>query len=468
MWLQEKLELSEFVLVICSTGARFKCSKNKSVYIKDDRNFVDMFSFAVDMIGEKMRLARNSGDPLEKFLVTYFDYSRPSDIPLKLDFAQKFSLTSDLFDLYCTCHGMKADVAQDVFSTEGLTSENFMKSDDGLQLWNAINDAKKFFDENPDWLGERLEPLTVIETKTMDSNQGSPSHQSNVGSSDQNSDSSQQPLLEHPVNGVKEPPENLHGDFVSGNPRRRSREANVIDVQVQYHPEPRTSLPLATQETGTPSLQVPPVVPPKITPLESPKTPPYISPPIYPPPKGASLSSLLLNNCDELDDMEQFQRDIDFIHDFDNKKRSNHDRIDYFPTMEAAMLTSNKYALLMYPVVEPHIPTPPIQRSRSVEPRGSSIGLGEGDEDSGYNVWVHDPSLSPGSTHKHPTSFAPQKSGFGALKSSTLEPLPLVPNVEANAPPKPGAENDPSKAYIPHVETRGQSLNSSERQLTTL
>ena len=36
-WIQEKIELSQFVVILCSTGARFKCAKNRQFKMKQER-----------------------------------------------------------------------------------------------------------------------------------------------------------------------------------------------------------------------------------------------------------------------------------------------------------------------------------------------------------------------------------------------------------------------------------------------
>ena len=36
-WIQEKIELSQFVVILCSTGARFKCARNRQFRMKQER-----------------------------------------------------------------------------------------------------------------------------------------------------------------------------------------------------------------------------------------------------------------------------------------------------------------------------------------------------------------------------------------------------------------------------------------------
>ena len=36
-WIQEKIELAQFVVILCSTGARFKCAKNRQFKMKQER-----------------------------------------------------------------------------------------------------------------------------------------------------------------------------------------------------------------------------------------------------------------------------------------------------------------------------------------------------------------------------------------------------------------------------------------------
>ena len=48
-WIQEKVELSQYVIVICSTGARFKCAKNRKFKMKQEREVttIEILSFKI-------------------------------------------------------------------------------------------------------------------------------------------------------------------------------------------------------------------------------------------------------------------------------------------------------------------------------------------------------------------------------------------------------------------------------------
>ena len=41
-WIQEKIELSQYVIILCSTGARFKCAKNRQFKMKQEREVRDI------------------------------------------------------------------------------------------------------------------------------------------------------------------------------------------------------------------------------------------------------------------------------------------------------------------------------------------------------------------------------------------------------------------------------------------
>ena len=141
----------------------------------------------MDYVAEKIRISRQAGEDIDKFIVVYFDYAGEHDVPPKLDVAIRYTLMNDMLSLYCHLHGVKwetmAGTAPDslldsgdqmelvdrennnkveagqVVSSNGVTHDTFTQTQTGGELLEAINAAKKFFKENPDWLGEILEAV---------------------------------------------------------------------------------------------------------------------------------------------------------------------------------------------------------------------------------------------------------------------------------------------------------------------
>lgn len=154
----------------------------------------ESFVWSVDYVAEKIRTSRQEGEDIDKFVVVYFDYAGEHDVPPKLDVAIRYPLMTDILSLYCHLHNVKWETmvgnAPDslldsgdqmelvdrennnevdtghVLSCNGLTEDTFTQTSAGRELQEAINVAKNFFKENPDWLGETLEAVGNMATPT--------------------------------------------------------------------------------------------------------------------------------------------------------------------------------------------------------------------------------------------------------------------------------------------------------------
>ena len=157
-WMKEKIEWCQYVIIVCSTGARFKCVRNKQFNVKESRPVPDIFQDAVELVAENIRSNRECGTNASKFIVTYFEYSRNTDIPPKLDNVDFYFLMRDIFKLYCHIFGVEAD-DNHYRSYHGLSLETYSSTETGQQLYNAIDKAHQFFQDTPNWLGDTLEPL---------------------------------------------------------------------------------------------------------------------------------------------------------------------------------------------------------------------------------------------------------------------------------------------------------------------
>ena len=158
-WVNEQIEQASHVVFICSTGARFQCSKSKRVRLKEIRILPDSFTLAVDIVAEKMRIYKASGECLSRFVSLYFDYSSESDIPTKLDLTLKYSMMSDIFELYQHVYQLKTQTGKISSKLNGMRAEKYRDTEKGKALNKAIKDVKKYFQENPGWLDSRIEPF---------------------------------------------------------------------------------------------------------------------------------------------------------------------------------------------------------------------------------------------------------------------------------------------------------------------
>ncbi|XP_052282900.1 interleukin-17 receptor D-like isoform X2 [Dreissena polymorpha] len=161
-WLVDNLQEAEFIIVICSVGARLRCSKKKVKFKQDPaKTLPDYFAVAVDYVAEKIRVERSKGMPLTSFCALYMDYSTVNDIPPQLEMAYKFCLMKDITELFCHLHGINGQPTKDGSPILGLTPDTFDTTEMGQELKVAIESAKEFFRANPDWVEGRMEPMPM-------------------------------------------------------------------------------------------------------------------------------------------------------------------------------------------------------------------------------------------------------------------------------------------------------------------
>ena len=162
-WLVDKLQEVEFIIVLSSIGARLRCSKKKVRFKVDPcHTLPDYFAVAVDYVAEKMRVERAKGMPLTTFCVVYMDYSSENDIPPQLEMGYKFCLMKDITALFCHLHGLDGQPTKNGEPIEGLSEDTFDATELGQELKVAIESAKEFFRSNPDWVEDRIEPVSNV------------------------------------------------------------------------------------------------------------------------------------------------------------------------------------------------------------------------------------------------------------------------------------------------------------------
>lgn len=159
-WLMDCLNEVDYVLIICSVGARIRCSRNRVVFKTDPKRTVsaEYFNSAVDYVADKMRMERLKSLDMT-CLVANFEYSTGADIPPQLEIAKRFSLMKDIEALYCHLHGITYDSSKMGSSFPGVTAKTYDKCDVGAGLKSSIEEAKLFFKDYPNWVEDRLERL---------------------------------------------------------------------------------------------------------------------------------------------------------------------------------------------------------------------------------------------------------------------------------------------------------------------
>lgn len=169
-WLNEKLIMSQFVIIVSSTGARYKCARNRQFRMKYDRPVPDMFTHAVDLVLERCRASKlelnqennnncSSAYPSLECVVVCFSYSCASDVPPKLDTHPRFLLVKELYEFYChLCRTKPLDKPPPSFNA--VSPSRFKQTKLGKQFHMVLTKANDFFKNNPDWLAEVLEPVS--------------------------------------------------------------------------------------------------------------------------------------------------------------------------------------------------------------------------------------------------------------------------------------------------------------------
>lgn len=158
-WLVDRLQEADYILVLCSLGARLRCSKKRVKFKSDDRHALpDYFAVAVDYVAEKMRAEKQKGLSMNKFIMAYMEYSTRSDIPPQLETGVQLCLMKDIHKLHThlNTHGPDSDKSET--TSQASTCENhYHETETGALLKATIEQAKMFFRENPTWLDDRLE-----------------------------------------------------------------------------------------------------------------------------------------------------------------------------------------------------------------------------------------------------------------------------------------------------------------------
>lgn len=312
-WLVDKVDVAQFIIMICSTGARFKCARNRQVRMKHDRTLPDVFAWGVDHVAEKIRTSANTSEAKSRYLSAYFDYAGKSDIPPKLEITKKFRLMKDMYSLYCHLHGLKPNGSH---GKHGLTVDTYSKTEEGRSLQDALIDAKHFFKDNPDWLGQTLETVTPVlspsrELTSVKPQNGSGGRRMPVSPS---TGSDKDSLLEERMK------------------KRMREQEEIMDRRSMPKKEELVAPPYSTPGTSpshmaSDSSSSVTSMSPLVSPVVALKSPPQVPSSTYADSSG-TLQSQELEIDDETDgdDTSQMQSDIDFIKNFD--ARHNWEKVE--------------------------------------------------------------------------------------------------------------------------------------------
>lgn len=161
-WLEDRLQEADYIIVVCSLGARLRCSKKRVRFREEpDRALPDYFAVAVDYVAEKLRIERSKGLGIGKFITVVMDYSRLSDIPPQLEAAKTYALMRDFNALCAYIRAASPNFSRKMHG-EGVEIEEgeaWQQTEAGMELWAALGQARGYFKSHPNWLEDRLQPL---------------------------------------------------------------------------------------------------------------------------------------------------------------------------------------------------------------------------------------------------------------------------------------------------------------------
>ncbi|XP_019623233.1 PREDICTED: uncharacterized protein LOC109469217 [Branchiostoma belcheri] len=149
-WVYEHMDKADFVIVICSRGARHKMEGKNDPPLQEGY-LGDMFTPWAKEIGSRIHSddALSSGSR-QKYVVAYFSYSSAEDVPRVLRASQPhYRLMKHMPELFCHLLGIERRGPRGTAIITGLETE------EGQKLVEAIDAMQKICDQKPDWLFQR-------------------------------------------------------------------------------------------------------------------------------------------------------------------------------------------------------------------------------------------------------------------------------------------------------------------------
>ncbi|XP_064606604.1 uncharacterized protein LOC135471339 isoform X2 [Liolophura sinensis] len=153
IWLQEKIDMSDFIIFVCSTGGRVQCNPSiKRLQLNENHPVENYFCTAVEKV---TNIWREFKVPQENIAVVTMSYSNNGDIPAKLDRFHRFRIKhrKDLAPLYC------------YLKHTDKMPQDLQFSDDVEAFFSALQEANTYFEKNPEWIYKLLDK-SYVDNKT--------------------------------------------------------------------------------------------------------------------------------------------------------------------------------------------------------------------------------------------------------------------------------------------------------------
>ncbi|XP_008319270.1 interleukin-17 receptor D [Cynoglossus semilaevis] len=181
-WLSRQLDEANFIITVCSKGLRYyverksrrgktpvsRCSSS-SISSAGGGSSSDLFTVAVAMIAEKLRMAKQregeETQALNRFLTVYFDYSTENDIPTMLSLAPRIKLMDQLPQLFIRLYSGPSSLAGREQPPLNISRRNYFRSKSGRSLYVCICNMHQYISQNPDWFEKQLAPAAGSASK---------------------------------------------------------------------------------------------------------------------------------------------------------------------------------------------------------------------------------------------------------------------------------------------------------------
>ncbi|KAM9829226.1 interleukin-17 receptor D isoform X1 [Syngnathus typhle] len=138
-WYCNRIQESDFVLVICSKGLCRKSGRSEHGLLDSE--------VMVSLIGAEVGRAKSDGRDLSKYMAAIFNYSEEADIPTELGLVSRYRLTTDLMLLFSQLHQVRLHTPGRYVKINNISEEDFTMSYAGQALQEAIRDSEKAMKE---------------------------------------------------------------------------------------------------------------------------------------------------------------------------------------------------------------------------------------------------------------------------------------------------------------------------------
>lgn len=143
-WHCQRIQESDFVLVVCSQGLNHRGEVPDLEDMEDEGADVGLncaSDAAVQLIGEEVGRAKARGQDLSKYMAAIFEYCDETDIPTELRLVSNYTLPNDLLLLFSHLHGMTLFRPGSYLKVSNISAEAFTQLPAGAALQQAISEA---------------------------------------------------------------------------------------------------------------------------------------------------------------------------------------------------------------------------------------------------------------------------------------------------------------------------------------